>query len=88
MCGFMFFGDLMDMVLRKLLMEVEFFKEMQQIDCFVQVFVNWYYECNFGIYVLLDQVYFIVFFFLILYIDVFNKNNKYKMQKVDYFKNI
>lgn len=33
MCKFMFYGDFMDMVIRKFFMEVELFKEMQYIDC-------------------------------------------------------
>lgn len=36
---------------------------------------------------LLDQAYFIAFSILILHTDVFNKNNKRKMQKPDYVKN-
>src|SRR5947199_2657218 len=34
-----------------------------------------------------DQTYFIAFSILILHTDVFNKNNKRKMQKQDYVKN-
>ena len=34
-----------------------------------------------------DQAYFIAFSLLILHTDVFNKNNKHKMQKPDYLKN-
>lgn len=36
---------------------------------------------------LLDEAYFIAFSILILHTDVFNKNNKHKMQKHDYTKN-
>ncbi|KAK4193073.1 hypothetical protein QBC35DRAFT_163527 [Podospora australis] len=87
MRGFMFFGDPMDMALRKLLMEAELPKETQQIDRFVQAFANRYHECNPGIYASPDQAYFIAFSLLILHTDVFNKNNKHKMQKADYLKN-
>lgn len=87
MRGFMFFGDPMDMALRKLLMEAELPKETQQIDRFVQAFANRYHECNPGIYSSPDQAYFIAFSLLILHTDVFNKNNKHKMQKADYLKN-
>lgn len=84
---FSFFGDPMDMALRKLLMEAELPKETQQIDRFLQAFANRYHECNPGIYSSPDQAYFIAFSLLILHTDVFNKNNKYKMQKSDYIKN-
>ncbi|KAL7930567.1 guanine nucleotide exchange factor [Trichoderma chlorosporum] len=84
---FSFFGDPMDMAIRKLLMEVELPKETQQIDRFLQAFANRYHECNPGIYSSPDQAYFIAFSLLILHTDVFNKNNKHKMQKTDYLKN-
>jgi hypothetical protein len=87
MRGFRFFGDPMDMALRKLLMEAELPKETQQIDRFLQSFANRYHECNPGIYSTPDQAYFIAFSLLILHTDVFNKNNKHKMQKADYLKN-
>ncbi|KAL2262805.1 hypothetical protein VTK26DRAFT_9444 [Humicola hyalothermophila] len=87
MRGFKFFGDPMDMALRKLLMEAELPKETQQIDRFLQAFANRYHECNPGIYSSPDQAYFIAFSLLILHTDVFNKNNKNKMQKADYLKN-
>jgi hypothetical protein len=77
----------MDMALRKLLMEAELPKETQQIDRFLQAFANRYHECNPGIYSSPDQAYFIAFSLLILHTDVFNKNNKHKMQKTDYLKN-
>lgn len=41
----------------------------------------------FSLLLLLDQAYFIVFSILILHTDVFNRNNKRKMQKPDYVKN-
>lgn len=87
MRGFKFFGDPMDMALRKLLMEAELPKETQQIDRFLQAFANRYHECNPGIYSTPDQAYFIAFSLLILHTDVFNKNNRHKMQKGDYLKN-
>ncbi|KAL1860479.1 hypothetical protein VTK73DRAFT_7302 [Phialemonium thermophilum] len=84
---FGFFGDPMDMAIRKLLMEAELPKETQHIDRFLQAFANRYHECNPGIYASPDQAYFIAFSLLILHTDVFNKNNKHKMQKADYLKN-
>lgn len=87
MRGFSFFGDPMDMAIRKLLMIAELPKETQQIDRTLQAFANRYHECNPGIYASPDQAYFIAFSLLILHTDVFNKNNKHKMQKHDYLKN-
>ena len=87
MRGFMFYGDPMDMAIRKLLMEAELPKETQQIDRCLQAFANRYHECNPGMYSTPDQAYFIAFSLLILHTDVFNKNNKHKMQKTDYLKN-
>ncbi|KAI0016741.1 hypothetical protein F4780DRAFT_665518 [Xylariomycetidae sp. FL0641] len=87
MRSFSFFEEPMDMAIRKLLMEAELPKETQQIDRCLQAFANRYHECNPGIYSSPDQAYFIAFSLLILHTDVFNKNNKYKMQKTDYLKN-
>lgn len=87
MRGFKFFGDPLDMSTRKLLMEVELPKETQQIDRVLQAFANRYHECNPGVYASPDEAYFIAFSILILHTDVFNKNNKHKMQKNDYTKN-
>lgn len=87
MRSFSFFEEPMDMAIRKLLMEAELPRETQQIDRCLQAFANRYHECNPGIYSTPDQAYFIAFSLLILHTDVFNKNNKYKMQKADYLKN-
>ncbi|KAJ3560802.1 hypothetical protein NPX13_g9183 [Xylaria arbuscula] len=87
MRSFSFFEEPMDMAIRKLLMEAELPKETQQIDRCLEAFANRYHECNPGIYATPDQAYFIAFSLLILHTDVFNKNNKYKMQKNDYLKN-
>lgn len=87
MRSFSYFGDPIDMAIRKLLMEVELPKEAQQIDRFLQAFSDRYHECNPGIFASTDQAYFIAFSILILHTDVFNKNNKRKMQKPDYVKN-
>ena len=87
MRSFKFFEDPMDMAIRKLLMEAELPKETQQIDRCLQAFANRYHECNPGIFTTPDQAYFIAFSLLILHTDVFNKNNKQKMQKADYLKN-
>lgn len=84
---FSYFGNPIDMAIRKLLMEMELPKETQQIDRFLQAFADRYHECNPGIFASSDQAYFIAFSILILHTDVFNKNNKRKMQKPDYVKN-
>lgn len=47
---FAFFGDPIDMAIRKLLMGVELPKETQQIDRFLQAFSDRYHECNPGIF--------------------------------------
>lgn len=87
MRSFSFFGDPIDMALRKLLMEAELPRETQQIDRCLQAFANRYDECNPGVYASPDQAYFTAFSLLILHTDAFNKNNKRKMQKPDYLKN-
>lgn len=84
---FAFFGDPIDMAIRKLLMQVELPKETQQIDRVLQGFADRYHECNPGIYMNADKAYFISFSIIILHTDVFNKNNKRKMQRPDYIKN-
>ncbi|KAF8423677.1 hypothetical protein EV426DRAFT_534006 [Tirmania nivea] len=87
MATFEFRDDPMDMALRKLLMEAELPRETQQIDRVIQAFAERYHECNPCIYTSPEQAYFIAFSLLILHTDVFNKNNRYKMQKADYVKN-
>jgi Sec7-like guanine-nucleotide exchange factor len=47
---FAFFGEPIDMAIRKLLMEAELPKETQQIDRFLQGFADRYYECNPGVF--------------------------------------
>ncbi|KAI5285880.1 hypothetical protein KEM52_002241, partial [Ascosphaera acerosa] len=87
MNGFSFNDDPLDMALRKMVMEAELPKETQEIDRVLQAFAERYHECNPGIYQSDEQAYFIAFSLLILHTDVFNKNNKRKMQKQDYVRN-
>lgn len=87
MRGFSYFGDSIDMAVRKMLMEVELPKETQQIDRLLQGFADRYCECNPGIFVSTDEAYFVAFSILLLHSDTHNKNNKRKMQKQDYVKN-
>lgn len=47
---FAYFGDPLDMAIRKLLMEVDLPKETQQIDRVLQSFADRYHECNPGIF--------------------------------------
>ncbi|KAK5137824.1 hypothetical protein LTR08_006592 [Meristemomyces frigidus] len=84
---FAFFGEPIDMSLRKFLLEAELPKETQQVDRVVQAFADRYHECNPGIFVAPDQAYIIAFSLMMLHTDAFNKNNKRKMQKQDYIKN-
>jgi Sec7 domain/PH domain len=87
MRGFSYFGDSIDMAVRKMLMEVELPKETQQIDRLLQGFADRYCECNPGIFASTDEAYFVAFSILLLHSDTHNKNNKRKMQKQDYVKN-
>lgn len=87
MRGFSYFVDPIDMAIRKMLMEVELPKETQQIDRLLQGFADRYCECNPGIFVSVDEAYFVAFSILLLHSDTHNKNNKRKMQKQDYVKN-
>ena len=88
MRGFSYFVDPIDMAVRKMLMEVELPKETQQIDRLLQGFADRYCECNPGIFASVDEAYFVAFSILLLHSDTHNKNNKRKMQKHDYVKNI
>lgn len=87
MRGFAYFGDSIDMAIRKMLMEVELPKETQQIDRLLAGFADRYYECNPGIFASTDEAAFVAFSILLLHSDTHNKNNKRKMQKPDYVKN-
>jgi Sec7 domain len=87
MRGFPYFGDSIDMAVRKMLMQVELPKETQQIDRLLQGFADRYCECNPGIFVSTDEAYFVAFSILLLHSDTHNKSNKRKMQKADYVKN-
>lgn len=84
---FPFFGEPIDMSLRKFLLEADLPKETQQVDRVIQAFADRYHECNPGIFVSPDQAYIIAFSLMMLHTDAFNKNNKRKMQKQDYIKN-
>ena len=84
---FPFFGEPIDMSLRKFLLEAELPKETQQVDRVIQAFADRYHECNPGIFNAPDQAYVIAFSIMMLHTDAFNKNNKRKMQKHDYIKN-
>ena len=64
MRGFKFFGDPLDMSIRKLLMEVELPKETQQIDRVLQAFANRYHECNPGVYASPGKSYSSLYYFI------------------------
>lgn len=84
---FPFFGEPIDMSLRKFLLEADLPKETQQVDRVIQAFADRYHECNPGIFMSSDQAYIIAFSLMMLHTDAFNRNNKRKMQKQDYIKN-
>lgn len=84
---FPFFGEPIDMSLRKFLLEADLPKETQQVDRVIQAFADRYHECNPGIFMSSDQAYIIAFSIMMLHTDAFNRNNKRKMQKQDYIKN-
>ena len=87
MRGFAYFGDSLDMAVRKMLMEVILPKETQQIDRLLAGFADRYHECNPGIFVSPDETGIVAFSILLLHSDTHNKNNKRKMSKLDYAKN-
>ncbi len=87
MRGFSYFGESIDIAIRKMLMEVELPKETQQIDRLLAGFADRYYECNPGIFSSTDEAAFVAFSILLLHSDTHNKNNKKKMQKHDSVKN-
>ncbi|KAL6897542.1 hypothetical protein GGI43DRAFT_96601 [Trichoderma evansii] len=73
---FSFFGDYLNMAIRKLLTEVELPKETQQIDRFLQAFANRYHECNPHMFSTPDEAYFTASALLILHADVPNDGIK------------
>lgn len=83
---FNFTNDPIDICLRVFLLAVCLPKETQQIDRILEAFAFRYHQCNPTIYSTAENAYFIVFSLMILHTDFFNKNNKFKMQKSDYFK--
>ncbi|RMZ92370.1 hypothetical protein DV736_g360, partial [Chaetothyriales sp. CBS 134916] len=87
MRGFSYFGESIDLAIRKMLMEVELPKETQQIDRLLTGFADRYHECNPGIFTSTEETAFVAFSILLLHSDTHNKNNKRKMTKHDYFKN-
>lgn len=87
MRGFHYFGESIDISIRKMLMEVILPKETQQIDRLLQSFADRYHECNPGIFLNADEANFVAFSILLLQSDNHNKNNKRKMTKQDYCKN-
>jgi hypothetical protein len=87
MRGFSYFGDPIDVAVRKMLMEVELPKETQQIDRLLAGFSDRYFECNPGIFVSADETSIVAFSILLLHSDTHNKSNKRKMQRSEYIKN-
>lgn len=84
---FSFVDDPLDMALRKFLIHARLPQETQHIDRLLDAFALRYHECNPDIYMSAAQAYFVAFSLMLLHSDFFNKNNKHKMQKVEYLKN-
>ena len=84
---FPFFGEPIDMSLRKFLLEAELPKETQQVDRVIQAFADRYHECNPGIFGGSDQAYVVAFSLMMLHTDAFNRNNKRKMGRSEYVRN-
>lgn len=84
---FMFYEEPLDVSLRKFLWEIDIRGEAQVIERIIEAFAERYHECNPHIFDSADQVSFIAFSLVILHSDLFNKNNKRKMQRHEYQKN-
>ncbi|EMD41789.1 hypothetical protein CERSUDRAFT_110352 [Gelatoporia subvermispora B] len=84
---FEFWGDPLDVSLRKLLMNVGLPRETQQIDRVIEAFAARYRECNPTLFASDDHPYILAFSLIMLHTDAFNKSNKRKMTKADYVKN-
>ncbi|KAI9658453.1 MAG: hypothetical protein M1831_003891 [Alyxoria varia] len=84
---FKFYEEPMDMSMRKFLWEIDLPGEAQQIDRVMSAFSERYHECNPHIFDSFDEAYFVAYSLIILHSDLFNANNKHKMQRADYQKN-
>ncbi|KAK9463838.1 uncharacterized protein V1516DRAFT_71389 [Lipomyces oligophaga] len=76
-----------DIALRKFLLVVKLPKETQQIDRVLDAFAARYHYCNPEIFFSKEEAYITTFSLMMLHTDVFNKNNKHKMQRADYVRN-
>jgi len=84
---FKFYEEPLDISLRKFLWEMDISGEAQQIERIIDAFAERYQECNPHIFDDFEQVSFISFSLVILHSDLYNKNNKHKMQRHEYQKN-
>lgn len=84
---FAFFGDPLDVALRRLLMNVGLPRETQQIDRVIEAFASRYMSCNPDLFSSSDHPYILAFSLIMLHTDAFNKSNRRKMSKADYVKN-
>ncbi|KAI6044969.1 hypothetical protein EDC04DRAFT_181512 [Pisolithus marmoratus] len=84
---FVFFGDPLDVALRRLLMDVGLPRETQQIDRVIENFARRYMSCNPDLFSSSDHPYILAFSLIMLHTDAFNKSNRRKMSKADYVKN-
>lgn len=84
---FKFYEEPMDISMRRFLWEIDLPGEAQQIDRVISAFAERYHECNPHIFETFDEAYLIAYSLIILHSDLFNKNNKHKMQRSQYQKN-
>ncbi|KAB8349701.1 hypothetical protein FH972_023716 [Carpinus fangiana] len=84
---FKFYEEPMDISLRRFLWEIDLPGEAQQIDRVISAFAERYHECNPHIFDTFDEAYLVAYSLIILHSDLFNKNNKHKMQRGQYQKN-
>lgn len=84
---FKFYEEPLDMSIRRFLWEIDLPGEAQQIDRVIEAFSERYHECNPHIFNSPDEAYLIAYSIIILHSDLFNKNNKHKMQRDQYQKN-
>lgn len=85
---FNFFEEPIDISLRKFLWMVDISGEGQQIDRVVDAIAQRYHECNPQIVNNLDETHLVLFSLIILHSDLFNANNKRKMTRAEYQRNV
>lgn len=87
---FDFNDEPLDLSLRKFLLISELPKESQQIDRVLEIFSKRYYQCNSNLKIFenYEDCYILTYSLIMLHTDFFNKNNKKKMSKYEFLKNL